>query len=93
MAEKRYLRHEVLLRKVNYICLTYGVPAITTKRFKKAIADSIVDDVVEIIRCKNCKYKDVDLNSTTSYCHMLDIYTSDDDYCSFAVKREVVIGR
>ena len=48
MAEKEYIERGAVLRKVRYICDTYGVPKIICERLKKAMDKCTAADVVEV---------------------------------------------
>lgn len=41
----------------------------------------------EIIRCKDCKYFEVDEGINETYCYITDRDTGEDDFCSYAKKR------
>ena len=50
-----------------------------------SVDDSIVEeeDIVEVVRCKDCKFYD------TILCFMNDIYNcSDDDFCSYGERKD-----
>lgn len=51
----------------------------------QAIVDAPTADVVEVVRCKDCKYQGND-----DECHLLSLaaYTEPDDFCSYGKKVE-----
>lgn len=45
----KYIEYKKFIRKLNYICKTYGVPKLIVEKIKKAISDSFATDVVEVV--------------------------------------------
>ena len=50
-----YVDKEKFKRKLQYIFKTYRMSEIITEKVKKALDDTTVD-VVEVCRCKDCKF-------------------------------------
>jgi hypothetical protein len=55
-----------------------------------SIEDSVVEeDVVEVVRCKDCKHWQVCVDGFTTWCPLLmDKNTKADDFCSYGERRE-----
>ena len=72
--------------------------AITHKDFKQSIADlvslkEVLDDtppadVVEVVRCKNCKFWDDDERCNGIKNGLILEYTNGYDYCSYGERKE-----
>ena len=59
--------------------------------FKKAIKKipkSIIDDVVRVVRCKDCKHRDPEDKRCDCGCWHNPFTTKDDDFCSYGERKE-----
>lgn len=85
MAE--YIEREALLKKANELAGgVFGTPRIIV-----AIKNAPKADVVEVVRCKECKYYEVHKPSVTLNCERSDgrlIPMLPDDFCSYGERKE-----
>lgn len=81
----RYISVKSLKSKLNYIFREYGTSNVVKEVVKEAIDKLPPDDVVEVVRCKDCR------KYSGKYCLLTDD-TEDrrepDDFCSCGERRE-----
>lgn len=92
-----YIDKEKFKRKLHYIFKTYRMSETITKKVKCALDDTTVD-VVEVVRCKDCKwYQESKLLAPNKFCYRLKHPTedrqigynyADDDFCSYGEREE-----
>ena len=90
MAE--YIEREALLEKVRELSNTYSYCGLASVHMIKAIEDAPTADVVEVVRCKDCKHRYTPHNCALwyGYCngsHYL-IERGNDFYCSYGKRKE-----
>lgn len=62
--------------------------------YRNGYIKSPTADVVEVVRCKDCKYykpqtRSITWNNTTKYCcRGANVKVNEDDYCSYGERRE-----
>jgi hypothetical protein len=93
MAE--YIERDALLEKVKELSNTYSYCGLASVHIIKAIEDALRVDVVEVVRCKDCKYryfnKDCESYGCKNITGMTD-FVNDNDYCSYGEKKEGAEG-
>ena len=45
-------------------------------------------DVEEVVRCKDCKHREIQNGCDSLYCRLLDIAMGKNDFCSYGERRE-----
>ena len=81
-----YIDERKLKAKLKYIFKAYGFSDFMKSKISKAIADSTAD-VVEVVRCKDCKYYNIaNCADGFGWCEEMDCGKTDYFYCSFAEK-------
>ena len=58
---------------------------------RKCIAADLDVDVVEVVRCKDCKYNETTIKETGAILcrkHVAALYMGNDHYCSYGERRE-----
>ena len=86
-----YVDKEKFKRKLQYIFKTYRMSEIITEKVKKALDDTTVD-VVEVVRCKDCK--NVSCKQPNGIIHCFrnhkegTIFRRPDDFCSYGERKE-----
>lgn len=96
----RYIDADAFLKKIEKYSLSNG----TTLGKHSGIADEIIDilkatptaDVVEVVRCKDCKYFILDEGDGLGYCtcqkipmnFVGELYPTEDFYCSYGERKE-----
>lgn len=99
MAEKDYIERESIYRKIKTHTNPYGKPTLDYKSGVKVldmIKQEPAADVVEVVRCKDCKYRysydGFDRNRQETYeandCWRLHEDFGDDGFCSYGERRE-----
>jgi hypothetical protein len=93
MAEKEYIERRALTRKVRYIIEKHGLSNVIGEKLKKAIEDSTAADVVEVVRCKDCRFKtltqDGEYNPEDIVCEFfMTDGMQENDFCSYGERRE-----
>ena len=87
-----YVDKEKFKRKLQYIFKTYRMSEIITEKVKKALDDTTVD-VVEVVRCKDCKHRDdcgeQMVHTTRDYVLEQNVSTYNKvDFCSYGEREE-----
>jgi hypothetical protein len=77
-----YIEREKIWPALNAACVPYN------RATANAIESIPAADVVEVVRCKDCIQHVPD----SCFCRMTDWTTSDEDFCSFAVKMRKADG-
>ena len=83
---------EYINRKETLENLKKFAPEHLTPLIEQLITKQSAADVVEVIRCKDCKYRKKDkLFVTGHYCYLRPVnggrFCGDDDYCSYGEPR------
>lgn len=90
---KEYIERRALIDKIFPIgVIDDGSYAIPAKAVKTAIDNAPAPDVVEVVRCKDCKHLEIDKGwqggraclmrgGDTGWCH-------DNDFCSYGERKE-----
>ncbi len=64
---------------------------VATWRISDLIADSPTVDAVEVVRCKDCKYRMFDITSVEYYCNnenSCQVEVRDNDFCSYGERKD-----
>jgi hypothetical protein len=90
MSNKRYIDAEALVNKIfPYGMLDGGNYPIQAKAVRKAIDGIEAADVVEVVRCKDCKIGSPDaILDGFYYCHNNNLLHKGDHYCSYGTRKE-----
>lgn len=82
MNEKEYIERKALIAEYDRVHV--GAPG----GARKLMVDAPAADVVEVVRCKNCKFADR-VDKDTMFCRrkILGLVT-DESFCSFARRKE-----
>lgn len=90
MAEKKYIDHKKFNSKLNYIIRAYGLTGVISEKIKKAIKESEAADVVEVVRCKDCKHYHNTQCFHPSYGDDCAINTerAENDFCSYGERKD-----
>lgn len=86
----RYIDADELYRRVKTKTNPYGKPTLDYESGVKVlnmIEQQPTADVVEVVRCKDCLYRVIDI-AQKSYCLLTDKYCDDTDYCSSGDRKE-----
>lgn len=90
---KEYIEREALMGK-QWDCRIADIDGETYGDLRD-IADFIAEfpaaDVMEVVRCKDCKYKGCYIDGHNRFwCHAIEIYMSDDEgfFCSYGERRD-----
>ena len=46
------------------------------------------DDVVKVVRCNDCKHREIQNGCDSLYCHLLDTAMGKTDFCSYGERRK-----
>lgn len=84
MAEKEYIEREALLNEAKKRAQAFSVALIY-----EAIKEAPAADVVEVVRCKNCKHYEIHKPSVTLNCERNGrlIPMMPDDFCSYGERQ------
>lgn len=91
---KEYIEREALIKKIFPIGLIddgrYAIPA---KAVKTAIDNTPAADVVEVVRCNDCKFSKSDTpycqENGEIYCEFDNLIKFKNHFCSFGERKEV----
>ena len=87
---KRYIDPEKLINKLFPLGMGDGNYGINAKAVRKAIDSIPSADVVEVVRCKDCKIGSPDaILDGFYYCHNNNLLHKGDHYCSYGTRKEV----
>lgn len=89
MAEKEYIERDAAIKAaVNGL---RGVPSVAALEMVEALEDVPAADVVEVVRCKDCKHRNTPDCKMWYQCVICGDYhhwERDDYYCSYGVRKE-----
>ena len=105
---KEYIEREKLTKHIEDEIEAFGNPnesdnpvayggLLSMKYCRSAVVTAPTADVVEVVRCKDCKYYIPKENLADEYanpigadglCDNTDKYTDEDDYCSYGERKE-----
>ena len=101
MAEKEYIAKEFVINTINEL-KTQPVPkTILLEHLQQIIEDISANDVIPVVRCKNCKYAkhwygNNKLGNETFLCYFLaeeGIKMFADNFCSYGERKESYNGK
>ena len=71
-------------------CIVLECDDVTLEQARQAIKDCPSADVVEVVRCKDCKYYDVNWDSCTRWTsdQFNQASVRNNDYCSFGERKD-----
>ena len=78
----RYSKSDYINREMAADCIVIECDGVTLEKARQAIKDCPSADVVEVVRCKDCKHYAGD----GMYCAE-DRIVHDDDYCSYGERK------
>ena len=88
-----YIDADALIKKIfPYDVVDKKIYAINAEAVYKAIKNATAADVVEVVRCKDCKYWEKDKDDEP-YCNHFGNMMTDtkaDDYCSYGERKETI---
>ncbi len=85
----RYIEDENLIEEINSLRILMGGKDIFSDEAKKSVLRIIGEqptaDVIEVVRCKDCKYNMHGICINESGCN----FTTYDGFCSFGERRDI----
>ena len=82
-----YIEREALMRNLKHFA-----PEQLTPLIKSLIQKQPAEDVVEVVRCKDCKNYDNQFSvDNCGWCDEFNCGTSDERFCSYGERKEGVI--
>ncbi len=93
MAEKEYIERDTIYRRVKERTNPYGKPTIDYESGVKVlnlIKQEPAADVVEVVRCKDCKHRRENeiLATELSWCRRFAESVKPNDFCSYGERKE-----
>lgn len=93
----RYINPDKIDFRLPYLTDTYGDALVSLSAVRSAIAQTPGEDVVEVVRCKDCKFFEKDDEfDMTGFCtceritknYGGEIYPYENDFCSYGERKE-----
>lgn len=81
----KYINADEFTHRLIGIC--GGSDEVDTYRVFDLLQDMLADDVVEVVRCKDCKYHKSDDEMNFNYCKFHGVYINT-DFCADGERRE-----
>ena len=78
-----YIEREALMRNLKQFA-----PEQLTPLIESLIQKQPAEDVVEVVRCKNCKNYELMKSNNSHFCNKFGGYVTEDDFCSRAQKMD-----
>lgn len=86
MAE--YIEREPLIKGVRLLPRLAPYNSVLYSSVQRAIFNAPTADVVEVVRCKDCKCYEEMKSENACFCNKFGGYVTEHDYCSRAEKKE-----
>lgn len=83
MAEKEYIDKEFVINTINELKAKPLPKTIALEHLQQIIEDISADDIVKVVRCKNCKYYRKIYKLCSCRSDKFNVYLNDNDFCSF----------
>ena len=83
----KYIRAEAAKGAIGRVCFGLVLDEETEKALKDAIDETQEEDVVKIVRCKDCKYNYLDPNNKKK-CLKVDRISNPDFFCANGERKE-----
>ena len=87
--EPRYINAHGINFKIDLSMVHDGDVLLLLSDVRKAIAQTPTEDVVKVVRCKDCTYRNKD-NIGRFSCDLTDTYVVEQDYCSRGKRKELI---
>ena len=87
----RYNKSDYINREMAADCIVIECDDVTLEQARQAIKDCPSADVVEVVRCKECKHQEkflFDDSRLVCWVHDTDIVVSPTDYCSYGERKD-----
>lgn len=86
---KKYIDPDKIDFRLPYFTDTYGDALVSLSAVRAAIAQTPGEDVVEVVRCRDCKYFGKDIGYGKHDCKKYEMpFCLDNDFCSYGEKKE-----
>ena len=87
-----YISRDVAIARLTKVEVTNSLATMTAA--KRAIAEMPAADVAPVVRCKDCRYSEQAQWNRKGYriCPASHMEIEDDDFCSYAERKEVEDG-
>ena len=78
-----YIEREALMRNLKHFA-----PEQLTPLIESLIQKQPAEDVVEVVRCKNCENYELMKSTNSHFCNEFGGYVKDEDFCSRGAKMD-----
>ena len=90
MAEKEYIDKEFVINTINELKTKPLPKTIVLEHLQQIIEDISANNIMEVVRCKDCKYRKTEDCAMYCECECGEQHTweNDNDFCSYGERKD-----